>query len=66
MTARLRSLQAGMIPPFVSPEVDEGNPEYFGGYYSPGWCVANEEGEFGTGTTEAVDQDQGGFFEWIL
>lgn len=43
MLAHLEEMKTTMIEPFISPEVDEGDPNNFGGVYSPGWCVAQPE-----------------------
>ena len=43
MIERLEEIEKTMIAPFSGPEVDEGDPDNFGGVYSPGWCTANEQ-----------------------
>ena len=35
---KLDTYQKTMIPPNVLPETEKGNPKYFNGTYSPGWC----------------------------
>lgn len=36
---RLSELEAAMIPPFSSDEVEAGNANNFGGFVSTGWCT---------------------------
>ena len=38
LKAKLDKYQETMIPPHVAPETEKGNPKYFNGVYSPGWC----------------------------
>ena len=35
---KLDQYKKTMIPPNVEPETEKGNPKYFNGVYSPGWC----------------------------
>ena len=35
---KLEEYKKTMIPPNVEPETEKGNPKYFNGTYSPGWC----------------------------
>merc|ERR1712241_643487 len=38
MLERYKEHESTMIQPFTADEVDEGNPMYFNGIWSPGWC----------------------------
>lgn len=38
MMKRLEEYEASMIPPNVGPDTSNGDPEYFNGTFSPGWC----------------------------
>ncbi len=40
MLLRLYELEAGMIEPDIAAQVADGNPNNFGGVFSPGWCNA--------------------------
>ena len=38
MLERYKEHESTMIPPFTADPVDEGNPMFFNGTWSPGWC----------------------------
>ena len=38
MLERYKEHESTMIPPFTADQVDEGNPMFFNGIWSPGWC----------------------------
>ena len=38
MMKRLKEYEASMIPPNVGPDTSNGDPVYFNGTFSPGWC----------------------------
>ena len=38
MLERYKEHESTMIPPFTADQVDEGNPIFFNGTWSPGWC----------------------------
>ena len=42
---RLSKYFKSMIPIDVTPEVKEGNPNRFGGFWGPGWCQAEPKVE---------------------
>lgn len=37
---RLAAYEAFSIPPHMAEESEAGNPNNFGGFFSPGWCTA--------------------------
>ncbi len=38
LTRRLQDYHRTMIPPDITAEIKEGNPNLHGGFYGPGWC----------------------------